>query len=31
MKFTPHKYQTHAIRFIIEHPVAAVLLQMGLG
>ena len=31
MKFVPHDYQTYAIRFIEQNPVAAVLLEMGLG
>jgi len=31
MKYQPHDYQQFATRFILEHPVAAVLLDMGLG
>lgn len=31
MKYEPHKYQTFAINYIEEHPIAAVLLDMGLG
>ena len=31
MRYQPHDYQQYATRFIIEHPVAAVFLQMGLG
>lgn len=31
MRYQPHDYQEYATRFIIEHPAAAVLLQMGLG
>lgn len=31
MQYQPHDYQEYATRFIIEHPTAAVLLQMGLG
>lgn len=31
MKYVPHDYQTYATEFIEEHPVAAVLLDMGLG
>ena len=31
MLYQPHDYQKYATRFIVEHPVAAVLLQMGLG
>ncbi|PKL27813.1 MAG: DEAD/DEAH box helicase [Spirochaetae bacterium HGW-Spirochaetae-2] len=31
MTYTPHDYQQYASDFIEEHPVAAVLLQMGLG
>ena len=31
MKYVPHNYQTYATEFIEKHPVAAVLLDMGLG
>ncbi|MCQ2443666.1 MAG: DEAD/DEAH box helicase [Oscillospiraceae bacterium] len=31
MIFSPHDYQAYAIDYIKEHPVAAVLLDMGLG
>ena len=31
MKFIPHNYQKYAIEFILNSPVAAVLLDMGLG
>ena len=31
MKYAPHNYQVYATRYIEEHPVAAVLLDMGLG
>ena len=31
MKYSPHKYQTYATDFILEHPVSAVFLDMGLG
>ena len=31
MKYQPHDYQKYATRFIVEHPIAAVFLQMGLG
>lgn len=31
MKYNPHDYQTYATDFILKHPVAAVLLDMGLG
>lgn len=31
MKYNPHEYQNYASKFIIEHPVSAVLLEMGLG
>ena len=31
MKFIPHNYQKYAIEFILNYPVAAVLLDMGLG
>ena len=31
MKYEPHDYQKYAVRFIEEHPQAAVLLDMGLG
>ena len=30
MQYHPHDYQTYATNFILEHPVAAVLLEMGL-
>ena len=30
MRYNPHEYQTYATKFILEHPVAAVLLEMGL-
>ena len=30
MNFNPHDYQDYAIRYIEKHPVAAVLLDMGL-
>ena len=30
MKYSPHKYQTYATDFILEHPVSAVFLDMGL-
>ena len=29
MKYSPHDYQTYATDFILKHPVAAVLLDMG--
>lgn len=31
MKYEPHDYQKYVIRYILEHPVAAVFLDMGLG
>lgn len=31
MNFSPHNYQAYAIDYIEKHPVAAVLLDMGLG
>ena len=31
MQYVPHNYQIYATEFIEEHPVAAVLLDMGLG
>ncbi len=31
MKYEPHDYQTYATRYIEEHPISAVLLDMGLG
>ena len=31
MKYEPHEYQKYAAAYIEEHPVAAVLLDMGLG
>ena len=31
MRYEPHDYQQYAIEYIREHPVAAVLLDMGLG
>lgn len=31
MKYSPYSYQTYATNFILEHPVSAVFLDMGLG
>lgn len=31
MRYKPHKYQEYAIEFIKEHPVAAILLDLGMG
>ena len=31
MQYSPHKYQTYATDFILEHPISAVFLDMGLG
>jgi hypothetical protein len=31
MKFMPHRYQQYATQFILDNPVAAVFLDMGLG
>ena len=29
MKYNPHDYQAYATDFILTHPIAAVLLEMG--
>lgn len=31
MKYAPHNYQSYATSFILNHPICAVLLEMGLG
>lgn len=31
MKYSPHDYQRYAVEFITTHPIAALLLDMGLG
>ena len=31
MQYRPHEYQDYATQFIIDHPVAAVFLDCGLG
>ncbi len=31
MQFIPHNYQSYATNFIVEHPIAALFLDMGLG
>ncbi len=31
MKYAPHNYQRYAAEFIVTHPIAALLLDMGLG
>lgn len=31
MKYNPHKYQSYAADFIVNNPIAAVFLEMGLG
>lgn len=31
MKYKPHNYQTYATNFILEHPISAIFLDMGLG
>ena len=31
MKYNPHDYQSYATNFILDHPVAAIFLDMGLG
>ena len=31
MKFIPHDYQEYATRFVMEHPVCGLSLDMGLG
>ena len=31
MKYSPHDYQEYAIKFLLENPVAAIFLDMGMG
>jgi SNF2 family DNA or RNA helicase len=31
MKYSPHDYQTYATKFILQHPISAIFLDMGLG
>ena len=31
MQFNPHDYQQYAIAYILEHPITAAILDMGLG
>lgn len=31
MQYEPHEYQTYATEYILQHPIAAILLDMGLG
>lgn len=31
MKYEPHEYQKYSVEYIKEHPIAAILLSMGLG
>lgn len=31
MRYEPHEYQEYATNFILSHPIAAILLEMGLG
>lgn len=31
MKYKPHEYQSYCINYIIEHPICALMLDMGLG
>lgn len=31
MKYSPHEYQTFTTDYILEHPISAILLDMGLG
>ena len=31
MQYKPHDYQQYAINYILGHPIAAVILGMGLG
>ena len=31
MQYKPHEYQKYATNFILEHPISAILLDMGLG
>ena len=30
MKYSPHNYQKYVIEFIKQHPIAAILLDMGM-
>ena len=31
MKFIPHNYQQYAVDYIVDHVIAAVFLDMGVG
>lgn len=31
MRYEPHEYQAYATKFILEHPISAIFLDMGLG
>jgi hypothetical protein len=31
MKFIPHEYQQYAVDYLLEKPLAAIFLDMGLG
>ena len=31
MQYNPHEYQKYATNFILQHPISAILLDMGLG
>ena len=31
MKFIPHNYQQYAVDYIVDHVIAAIFLDMGLG
>ena len=31
MEFIPHKYQEYAIQFVLDHPAALLLLDLGMG
>ena len=31
MKYNPHDYQEYATNFVLEHPVAAIFLECGMG
>jgi len=31
MKFIPYDYQQYAINYLLENPIAAIFLDMGLG
>ena len=31
MQYVPHEYQAYATNYIVDHPISALLLDMGLG